>query len=146
MLEAEGERRVKRKIIVAILYAGAGLATANWLDIALWPEQPYYRNSFEHAQMRIAVAGSAVFGLACLMSLFRLRHAALLGLVASGLCWVYFSFYAIALASGAAALSNFVDCLMRNPSDPQILALLLLCIGTVYSVVETVNWRHSRQK
>ena len=57
---------MRRKLLPTILYAVTALATGNWLDDALWPEQPYYRNSLEHLEMRIAVAGSILFVLACL--------------------------------------------------------------------------------
>jgi hypothetical protein len=127
---------VVRKLIAAVLYASVTIATANWLDIALWPEQPYYNNWIDHSVMRIAVAGSVLFGLATLVSFFRLRYAVALGLVAGCLSSPYFAWMFVTLP-----FSNPFWRVIHDPGEWQVPAVVLWFLAALYSIIEAWKWK-----
>ena len=133
---------VIRRVVTAIVYASAALATGNWVVYALWSEQQYYGNWFVHTLLRIAVVGSVVFGSACVVSLFQLRYAVVLGSVAACLSWIYFAPFAAYLP-----WRDFVWLVrFRDHGDAQVAAVLFLLIATVYSLFEAWKWKRARER
>jgi len=129
-----------RRVAAAIMYGSAALATGNWLDYALWPEQPHYGPV--DTLLRIALVGSVIFGLACLVSLFRLQYAVVLGLLAACLSWTYFALVAVYLP-----WRNLVWLVrIYDHGDAQVGAILFLFIATLYSLFEAWKWKRSREK
>ena len=134
-----GSRRhmIAHKVIAAIVYASAALATGNWLDYALWPEQPHHGPV--DTLLRIAVVGSVIFGLASLVSLFRLPYAAALGVLAASLSWIYFALVVLYLPWRD--LAQLVR--IHDHGDAQVIAILALLVATLYSLFESSKWRQS---
>lgn len=53
-----------QKVGALVIYAGTVLATGNWIEYGLWPEQPYGYETL----MRVALVGTGMFGLACMVT------------------------------------------------------------------------------
>jgi len=129
-----------RKLAASIVYAGGALATAYWIEIALWPEQPYYGNAWGLALLRVALVGSAILGAASLASLFKLQYGVALGLTAACLSWLYFAPFAASLPWGSPEwLLGW-----RGDGREQTVAILMLSVTTLHSLIEAWNLRRSR--
>ena len=131
---------VPRRVSAAIVYAGAALTTANWLEIGLWSAQPYYSNWFDHTLMRTAIVGSALFGLAFLVSFFRLFYAVAVALAAVCLSLPYFGPMLFSLP-----WSDPVWRVTHSPGGAQVTAILLWFGATLYSLFEVWKWKRSRE-
>jgi hypothetical protein len=118
---------VKTKIITAILYAAAALATANWLDYAFASQQPYGYSVL----LKLALAGSVAFVIACVAAFLRGWYSKVFGLVAVCLSWLYFAPLAYTLP-----WSNFVWLIrIHYRGADEVLAICVLAAVTVYSLL-----------
>jgi len=117
---------MRQKLVAAIFYAAAALATANWLDYG-------FAEGYGGATlMSVALVGSAVLGFGCLVSLFRLQYGMILGSLGACLSWPYFAFLAISLPWHE--FLWFVR--IHYHGIDQLAAILLLFAATIYSVVQ----------
>lgn len=114
------------RLVTVIIYAAAGVATANWIDYAMAPQQPYGHPFLT----KVALSGSITFGIACVISIFNDRYGIIAGLVAICLSWPYF-----ALLAASLPWHNIVWLFrIHYHGNAQILSILLLMVGTLYSV------------
>jgi len=84
---------MRHRIITATLFAAAAISTANWIDWALDPIQPYGHPFL----LKVALAGSLLFLIACLLAVFANRYAALAGYAAMLLSWPYFALLGVSM-------------------------------------------------
>ena len=77
----------------ALLLGATAVATANWLDYGLWPEQPHGGQTL----MRVALVGCVVLAVACLVTAFQSTYGLVIALVGEGLSWPYFGALAVNL-------------------------------------------------
>jgi hypothetical protein len=78
---------VKRKIISAAVYAATSFALAGFFD-GLYGAGPVTRYL---GVIHLAIAGTILFAVACVLSLFTLRVGVICGLCACVLSWPYFA-------------------------------------------------------
>ncbi len=117
---------MRYRVVAAIFYALAALATANWLDYG-------FAEGYGHVTlMSAALMGSAVLGIGCLVSVFQLRYGVILGTV--GLCfsWPYFATWVISLTLGQSLL--FIRIQLHGVD--LMAAILFLLAATVYSIAQ----------
>ena len=86
--------------------------------------------------MRIALVGSALLGIACLMSLFNLRYGVLLGSVALCLSWFYFGPLAMYIPWNR--LIWFIT--IQYHGAEQAAALFFLLAATIFTLTQRRYW------
>lgn len=117
---------MRHKLLTALFYVGAALATANWLEYGL------FEGYGGKILMRVAVLGSATFVVGGLVSLFQARYGVMLGSVAAILSWPYFA--ALSMYVPWRDLGWFVR--TRDHGADQIVAIFFLLAATVYCLTQ----------
>jgi hypothetical protein len=116
---------MKRKIISAIVYAATSVALAGFFD-ALYGAGPVTRYL---ALIHLAIAGTVLFAVACVLSLFTLRVGVVCGLAGSVLSWPYFAIQISTIPWGST-----VSILSHANWQDVLTAILALVVSSVYSV------------
>ncbi len=124
---------MRNKLAATIFYAAAALATTNWLDYG-------FAEGYGHVTlMRVALVGSALLGIGCLFSLFRLRYGVILSSVGVCFSWPYFALLAITLP-----WHEFVWFVrIHYHGVDQMAAILFLLAATIYSIAQRKHLRLS---
>jgi drug/metabolite transporter (DMT)-like permease len=126
---------MKGRIVLAILCAAAGVGLANWIDIVYGAFLEPYGYGLRKWEI-LALAGSALFGLGIVVSLFSDRYGPIVSLVASGVSWTYFAPSVICLPIG-----HF---LWRFHGGAMPVAILIVLAATIFSFVRLR--RHIRSR
>jgi len=125
---------MRHRIITATLFAAAAISTANWIDWALDPIQPYGHPFL----LKVALAGSLLFLIACLLAVFANRYAALAGYAAMLLSWPYFALLGVSMP-----WKNFFWLArIHEHGAAQVIAIVTLLAATIYSSPQL--WRTAR--
>ncbi len=131
-LVSDRKHSLPRRLTCTLVFCAAAVATGNWIDIALWPEQPYYGNAIVHALLYVALIASVTFAIAGLVAIWRLRRGVALGVLAVFLAWSYFGPFAFAIPWSD--LAWFVS--VQYHGGAQLTALVSLWAATIHTIVE----------
>lgn len=123
---------MKGRILLAILCAAAGAGLANWIDILYGAFLGPYGYGLRKWEI-LALAGSALFGMGMVVSLFSDRYGPIVSLAASGVSWTYFALSVICLPIG-----HF---LWRFHGGAMPIAILIVLAATIYSLVRMQRQR-----
>ena len=136
---------VTRRVISAIVYVAAAIATSNFLEFLLWNQTLGYQPV--DILLRMAVVGSVTFGLAFLVAFFRWGYAVVLGSVAACFSWPYFGLATVFFHWRE--LARLKDAVYLGDGDETnvfgLAAIFFLLISTVYSLIEVWKWKRSRE-
>jgi len=115
---------MKQKIIPSAIYALTTVCLAEFFDAAYGagPVTRYVRLT------HLAIAGTVLFAIACISSLFTLRFGTVCALAASVLAWPYFANALTAIPWG-----SLVSVLPYANWRYELTAILLLAVSSVYS-------------
>ena len=117
-----------RTILAGILFAAVAVATANWLEYAFFERRGYGYPMV----LWIALIGSALFTLGCIIVFFRYRYGIMVGLAAALASWPYFGLLAWHLQ-----WRDFLWLVrIHYHGTDQVAAVFLLVIATVYSLFQ----------
>ena len=118
---------MKQKTISAVIYAATTLALAYYFDAL------YGGGAVTHhlGLIHIAIAGTILFAVACILSLFSLRLGVLCALAACILSWPFFSGNLYAILRVWRSLFSVVHYANWGAS---LAAVLMLIISSIYSL------------
>jgi heme exporter protein D len=116
---------VKRKFLSAVIYATTAFALAESFD-SLYGAGPV---THELGLIHLAIAGTILFTVACILSLFTLRAAVVCGLAGGVLSWPYFAIPIPTIPWG-----SLVSILPYANWMALLTTLLALVVSSVYSV------------
>ena len=137
LLSSSEGNQVRLRYGTAFAYVAAAVTTANWIDYAMWPEQPYGHQIL----LRISFVGSGLFGIGCLVSLFRFRSASIFGMAGACFSWPYFSILAADMP-----WSKFVWLVtVHDHGAAQVMSIFFLTMATVFSLIGMWGWVRSRR-
>ena len=109
---------------MAVLFGATALVTANWLDYAFIAQQGHGYPLL----LKVALAGSVAFGMACCAALFGDRYGLALGIFGVCLSWPYF-----AVLSSVLPWDNFLWLLrIHYHGVDQVMAVLILSVASIY--------------
>jgi hypothetical protein len=132
---------VKYNLIGALMYGVAAAGTFNWITYAMIPNQTYG----PPALLYVALVGSVVLGIGCILSIFTKRYGAIVGSVGAAISWIYFAPFAWLLQWGKYRWLFSIDLpwiIGNHILDLyQPVAVLLLVVATVYSVSRRWLWK-----
>ena len=130
-----------QKIVGTMIYGVAAGGTFNWVTYALNPEQSYGYP----VRLHIALVGSILLGIGCILSTFTSRYGVIVGCVGAAVSWIYFAPLAWFQSSYEFRLLFNIDLpwIIRNNlvAVSKVAAILLLVLATAYSVSRLWRWR-----
>jgi len=129
---------MKQKIPPAALYVITALAVAGYFD-ALYGAAPV---THRQTPIHFAIAGTIIFAIACLLSLFSLRLGAVGGLVGACLSWPFFG--PILIHFPWTKLPEVLPYAMWADSLAALVTLIVATVYSVCSVSSTFRRRASR--
>jgi hypothetical protein len=116
---------MKRKILSVVIYVTTAFALAEFFD-GLYGAGPV---TLHLGLIHLAIAGTILFAVACILSLFTLRVGVVCGIAGGVLSWPYFAIQLPTIPWGSLVSilphANWVDLMI---------AILVLVVSSVYSV------------